>query len=41
MRQQHAIYQETQEVGDDPGYEAAEDYTADIDFSHTASMSIR
>jgi hypothetical protein len=39
-RQQYAIDQETQDVCNDPGDDAPEDYTTQVDFSHTFSLSV-
>jgi hypothetical protein len=39
-RQQYAIDEETQDIRDDPGNDAPEDYTTQVDFSHTFSLSV-
>ena len=39
--QQHAIYKETKEIRNDSCDDAPENYTAQVDFSHTTPFSIR
>src|SRR5208282_2418558 len=40
MRQQHAVYKVTEDVVNDPGNDATDEYTTQVDFSHTFSLSV-